>query len=71
MGGELYLRFSQTPEQPAAADNWPPVVNENLDWPPVRDPSQDDQAFLDEGAEGLRGGQRAKKLAQRDAQGQD
>src|SRR5580765_2304252 len=40
------VRPRQPPQEIAMADDWPPVIEEYLDRPPVGHPAQDDEPFI-------------------------
>src|SRR4249920_3578013 len=48
---QLHLRCRQPSVEIAPANEGPPLVQKYFDWPPVRDPAEDQQALRDEARE--------------------
>jgi hypothetical protein len=49
---QAHLGARQTPVKIATPDYRPPIIQIDLQWPPIGHPTQDDQALLDQAAGG-------------------
>src|SRR5581483_2112709 len=68
IGPELDLGCGKPPVQVALTRDRPPVIEKDLDRPPIRDPGEQDQAFLEDLPERTRLEPRRHRLARDDAE---
>jgi hypothetical protein len=51
---QLHMSCRKSTIQIAPSNDRPPVVKEYFDWPPIRDPSENEQALFDDTGDGTR-----------------